>query len=76
MSNDYYSYEDIDATEAQYRMVIGERSNGKTYGALMKAIRNYIIDGNQSAYVRRYREDFTGKRGQTLFTAIEMSGEI
>ena len=76
MNNDYYSYEDIDATEAQYRIVIGERSNGKTYGALMKAIRNYIIDGNQSAYVRRYREDFTGKRGQTLFTAIEMSGEI
>ena len=38
MSNGYYSYDDIDATEAQYRMVIGERSNGKTYGALLKIV--------------------------------------
>lgn len=74
--NGYYSYKDIDATEAQYRMIIGERSNGKTYGALLKMIDNYVDNDKQSAYIRRYREDFVGKRGNTLFAAIEASGYI
>lgn len=70
-ANGYYSYEDIDNTGAQYRMIIGERSNGKTYGALMKIVKNYLENGKQSAYIRRYREDFVGKRGQVMFSAIE-----
>ena len=76
MSNGYYSYDDIDATGAQYRMVIGERSNGKTYGALLKIVENYIINKKQGAYLRRYREDFTGKRGQALFASIVKDGHI
>ena len=76
MSNGYYSYIDIDATNAHYRMIIGERSNGKTYGALEKMIKNYVNNGKQSAYLRRYREDFVGKRGQTLFASIENDGLI
>lgn len=76
MENGYYSYEDIDETNAQYRMIVGERSNGKTYGALMKIIENYVDNNKQGAYIRRYREDFIGKRGQTLFSSIESSGEI
>lgn len=66
----FYSYNRIDETHAQYRMVIGERSNGKTYGALLKAVTNYIENGKQTAYIRRYKEDFVGKRGNTLFAAI------
>ncbi len=66
----FYSYNRIDETHAQYRMVIGERSNGKTYGALLKAVTNYIEKGKQTAYIRRYKEDFVGKRGNTLFAAI------
>lgn len=69
--NGFYSYDDIDKTGAQYRMIIGERSNGKTYGALMKAVLNYIKNGKQTAYIRRYREDFVGKRGQTMFASVE-----
>lgn len=76
MENGYYSYKDIDETNAQYRMIIGERSNGKTYGALLKILKNYIELGKQGAYIRRYREDFTGKRGATLFAGIESNNEI
>ena len=75
-ANGYYSYEDIDNTGAQYRMIIGERSNGKTFGALLKALMNYIENGKQTAYIRRYREDFVGKRGATLFAAIEKEVNI
>ena len=69
--NGFYSFKDIDDTGAQYRMVVGERSNGKTYGALTKAVLNYVENGKQTAYIRRYREDFVGKRGQTLFASVE-----
>lgn len=74
--NGFYSYEEIDKTEAQYRMVIGERSNGKTYGALLKMVKNYFDNDKQSAYIRRYKEDFVGKRGQTLFASIVADGWI
>lgn len=74
--NGYYDYEAIDNTGAQYRMIVGERSNGKTYGALRKMVENYVENGKQSAYIRRYREDFVGKRGAALFTALEADGSI
>lgn len=76
MKNGYYSYERIDETGAHYRMIIGERSNGKTYGALLKIVKNYVDNGKQSAYVRRYREDFVGKRGATLFASLEHDDQI
>ena len=70
-ANGYFSYEDIDSTGAQYRMIIGKRSNGKTFGALLKVLMNYIENGKQSAYIRRYREDFVGKLGRQLFEGVE-----
>lgn len=76
METGFYSYERIDETGAQYRMIIGERSNGKTYGALLKILKNYVENNKQSAYVRRYREDFVGKRGNTLFAALESNNVI
>lgn len=76
MNSGYYSYERIDATNAHYRMIIGERSNGKTYGALLKIVKNYVDNGKQSAYIRRYREDFVGKRGNHLFDSLINDNKI
>lgn len=72
----YYTLKKINATNAQYRMIIGERSNGKTYAALTSVIDNYVKNGKQGAYVRRWREDFVGKRGMTLFKSIISNGYI
>lgn len=74
--NQFYSYGRLDATGALYRIVFGERSDGKTYGALMKVLTNYVDNGKQGAYIRRYNEDFTGKRGQQLFASIVSNNEI
>lgn len=63
----YYSLKNIDSYDALYNIIFGERSNGKTYAALKKIIDNYFERGEQGGYIRRYREDFRGKRGQTLF---------
>lgn len=32
----YYDYKDIDAQDAVYNLIIGQRSNGKTYGICKK----------------------------------------
>lgn len=75
-TGDWYTYTTIDKLDCQYNMIIGERSNGKTYGALKKIIENYVKHKKKGAYIRRYKEDYRGKRGDTLFESIEKDGLI
>lgn len=72
----FYSLKNILSKNAQYNIVFGERSNGKTYAVLRYAIDQYVKNGSQLAIVRRWRDDFTGKRGGTMFDAIVQNGEI
>lgn len=51
--------------EAKYYMVLGERSNGKTFGVKEYALDDYIKRGKQLAVCRRYDEDF--KKGSTFY---------
>lgn len=53
----FYDSTDIDKTDATYRIIIGLRSNGKTYCLIRKAITTFFKEGRASAYVRRYGED-------------------
>lgn len=64
----YYDRTAIDATEASYRLIIGQRSNGKTYSVLKTIIEQYFKEGKRSAYVRRYAEEVTPKNCQLLFS--------
>lgn len=73
---DWYDYGPIDKLKCQYNIIIGERSNGKTYGALKKIIENFLKDGKKGAYIRRYKEDYRGKRGDALFESLESDGAI
>ena len=75
-SGEYYSPDAIDSYHAQYNFIFGKRSNGKTYSILKKILKNYWLDGSQGAYLRRYREDFKGKRGETLFNSLIADGVI
>lgn len=74
--SEYYSLDRIKEYKAQYNIIFGKRSNGKTYAVLYEGVKNYVQTGKQMAYLRRYREDFVGKRGQTLFNALTSSGAI
>lgn len=71
--DDFYSLKKIMKIKAQYYVIFGERSNGKTYACLEKAIRDYASGKGQAAYIRRYKEDFVGKRGEQL---CESHGDI
>lgn len=74
----FYSLDNILSKNADYNIVFGERSNGKTYAALEYGIKQFVESGyqNQTAIVRRYREDIKGKRAETLYNALEANGRI
>lgn len=64
----YYDRTAIDETNASYRLIIGQRSNGKTYSVLKTIIEQYFAEGKRSAYIRRYAEEITPKNCQLLFS--------
>lgn len=72
----YYELDNILSKNADYNLIFGERSNGKTYAALKHILTEYINKGVQGAYIRRWREDINGKRMQVLFQALVNNGEI
>ena len=63
----FYSYADIDKIDALYSLIIGQRSNGKTYGALKKILDAYLDEELPSAYVRRLDESLKPKNLESLF---------
>lgn len=63
----YYDIKPIDDTNAVYRMIIGQRSNGKTYSVCKHIIENYFSKGYRSAYIRRWDEDIQPKHLSSLF---------
>lgn len=72
----YYSTAKIDRKNATYNLIFGERSNGKTYALLLKSLKQYFKDGSQFGYVRRWKEDITGRRAQRLFSGINDNNEV
>lgn len=72
----YYSLSAILEKNADYNIIFGERSNGKTYAALAYMIINFVRTGEQGAYIRRWREDLRGKRAESLFANHVANGLI
>lgn len=63
----YYNYDNIDKLNATYNLIIGQRSNGKTFGWCRKAIDAYLEDGIPSAYIRRHDEQIRPTNISNLF---------
>lgn len=74
--NKYWDIRPILDIPAQYRIVYGERSNGKTYGTLVYMIEDFVKNGNQFAYVRRWPDDIKKRNMQQLFDSICRNGVI
>lgn len=72
----YYTLDSILEKSADYNIIFGERSNGKTYAALLYGLTDYVKRGKQTAYVRRWREDIRGKRADTLFNSHVEAGAV
>ena len=72
----YYTLDRILKTNAAYNIIIGERSNGKTYAALMYGLKRFFDNGEQMAIIRRWQVDIRGSRASDMFTALIANGEI
>ena len=72
----YYSFDNILKRNATYNVIFGERSNGKTYAGLKYAIQQWMDEGSEFAYIRRWKEDVTGRRASQLFSGLIANDEI
>lgn len=74
----FYSLKNILSKNADYNIIFGERSNGKTYAALEYGIKRFVESGytEQTAILRRWKEDLKGKRAETLYKSLEANGRI
>lgn len=72
----YWSPTKILELGADYNVIYGLRSNGKTTGVEGYAITEYINSGykNQLAIIRRWEEDYKGKNGTQMFDGINTNG--
>lgn len=74
----FYTLNSILSHNADYNIIYGERSNGKTTAVLRLALLHHINSGyvNQLAIIRRWEEDFKGKNGKQMFDGIVNLGWV
>lgn len=72
----FYSLKKILERDAHYNIIIGERSNGKTFAVMQYIVERYLEDGSQGALIRRMDMDFKQKRGDLMFANIVDSGKL
>ena len=74
--NKFYNLRNILKTNSVYNVIIGQRSNGKTYAALKYGIEQYFKNGGQMAIVRRWQTDIKGNRASEVFSALIKNDEV
>ena len=72
----YYDLKKILKTDSTYNIIIGERSNGKTYACLKYGVERYFKTGEQFAIVRRWQTDIRGNRASEIFSSLIKNDEI
>lgn len=72
----YYDLKNILKTDSTYNIIIGERSNGKTYACLKYGVEQYFKTGKQFAIIRRWQTDIRGNRASEIFSSLIKNGEI
>jgi hypothetical protein len=65
----WYDYNNILSRNAMLNFILTNRGLGKTYGFKKKAINNFLKNGTQFIYVRRYKTEF--KKILTFFEDIK-----
>lgn len=62
--------------DCKYYLVIGERTNGKTFSSLEYCVDNFIQKGEEFAYVRRFNVDVKASKMKKLFGNLEEHNKI
>lgn len=72
----YYSLKKILSKHATYNLIIGERSNGKTFAVLEYCLKKFFENKEQCAILRRWQEDIIGRRASGIFSALNENGIV
>lgn len=68
-NEEYYSIRNILDTESEYNMLLGERSNGKSYSVKeFVLLCAYNIENYKFGYLRRWREEIKSVKVENYFT--------
>lgn len=76
MSKQFYSLDEIKKIDADINMIYGKKGNGKSSALYEECIRNYIENGYESVWMRRYQDDFRGNRGKNFFSDLVARGVV
>lgn len=76
MKDKFYTLDKLKKTGADYRIVFGKRSNGKSYACLREIVQSFTRGEGEGGIIRRMEEDIRGKYASTLFAPLEENGEI
>lgn len=73
---EYYTLDAILKQQAQYNVIFGQRSNGKTYAVLTHILDVNHDTGKQGALIRRYLDDIMPSKIETIFNQIIKNGYV
>lgn len=72
----FYTLDRILKEKAQYNIIFGERSNGKSYSVLLYGLTQYTKKGKQLAIVRRFDDDIKAGKADSFFDAVVSDGHV
>ena len=73
MKQKYYSLNNILKQDCEYYVLLGERSNGKSYAVKHYCINDYLKNGNKLIYLRRYTVETKNSMTEAYFADVDVS---
>lgn len=71
----YYDYDKVMGYGATFNFLITSRGLGKTYGAIKMAVKDFLKNGHEFIYLRRYKTEITSA-SKHLFDALNLNKEF
>lgn len=71
----WYNYDKLLSYNATFSFAITGRGQGKTYGAIMACVKDFLKNGNEFIYLRRYKTEISSA-SKHLFDALNLNKEF
>lgn len=71
LKSGFWNIQPINGTNSDVNLVIGQRSNGKTYGVLRYFLQQNKKTGRRFVYIRRWHDDVKASLMQNLFDPLQ-----
>ena len=75
MAKYWYDYDKILGFNATYNFLVTSRGLGKTYGALKLCVKDFLKNGNEFIYLRRYKTELQSA-SKHLFDSLNLNKEF